>query len=297
MIDFSLWDSRWDTEWPSTILRLLPELPPEDREALPLWFSFYPLLLPNVATSPQAETFFQLKGPWRLAGEEDASHYFLYAHPWWPAAKKATVDFRGSLEETLRATAARIDAPAPHRLTLACVLVMTLRQCDSDFLSRPTLPAAAPQRARLQSGASLLSRFLGRPSSHKVYFSGTHFPILEGQEITTAAGEDKRPYHERDPRCYAGLGPIPVDCRSGSCGTCWVGILNGRERLDPIGEFERKRMEYFGYFDSGFADADSTHPRLRLACQAKTSGDIEIVIPPWNGVFGQTRRLKEIRSS
>jgi ferredoxin len=287
--------SLFDLDWPSTLIGLLPEIPTEDREALPLWFSFYPLLLTGLAPDARLEAFYQLKGKWSLAGQEDTSHYFLYAHPWWGAAKKAPIQWRTTLEDSLRATAAGIEAPAEHRLTLACLLLMTLRQSGPSFLDRSAASSQAPKRARLRSGGGFLSGWLGRPKSHSVHFGGASFPILEGQEITTAAGEDKRPYHERDERCYEGLGPIPVDCRSGSCGTCWVGILQGRERLDPIGDFERKRMEYFGYFDAGFAEADSTHPRIRLACQAKASGDIEIVIPPWNGVFGLTRRTKELR--
>ncbi len=286
---------QFDPEWPSTLTRLLPEIAIEDHEALPLWFSFYSLLLTGLAPDARLEAFYQLKGNWKLAGQEDTSHYFLYAHPWWGAAKKAPAQLRTTLEESLRATAVGIDAPAQHRLTLACVLLMTLRQAGPDFLTRTPKATSAPRRAKLRSGGGLLSSLLGRPKRHTVHFGESSFPILDDQEITTAAGEDKRPYHERDERCYAGLGPIPVDCRSGSCGTCWVGILQGRERLDPIGDFERKRIEYFGYFDAGFAEADSTHPRLRLACQAKASGDIEIVIPPWNGVFGLTRRTKEVR--
>jgi ferredoxin len=289
--------SQFDPEWPNTLTGLLLEIPVEDREALPLWFSFYPLLLTGLAPDAKLEAFYQLKGKWSLAGQEDTSHYFLYAHPWWDAAKKAPLQTAPSLELTLRAVAAGIDAPSQHRLTLACLLLMTLRQAGPKFLSQAAPSGPPPPRARLRSGGGLLSTLLGRPKRHSVHFGNSSFPILEGQEITTAAGEDKRPYHENDNRCYEGLGPIPVDCRSGSCGTCWVGILQGRERLDPIGDFERKRMEYFGYFDAGFAEAGSTHPRLRLACQAKAAGDIEIVIPPWNGVFGLTRRTKELRPS
>ncbi len=287
--------SQYDHEWPSTLVALLPEIPLGDREALPLWFAFYPLLLTGLAPDAQAEGFFQLKGHWRLAGQEDTSHYFLYAHEFWAAAKKAPLVLETTLAATLRATAAQIGAPPEHRLALACLLLMTFRQCGPGFLARPVSPATKPHRASLSAKPGLLSRLFAKPPAHRVHFHGKDFPILEGQEITTAAEQDKRPYHEADPRCYAGMGPIPVDCRSGSCGTCWVGVLSGRERLDPIGEFERKRMEYFGYFDSGFAEADSTHPRLRLACQAKASGNVEIVIPPWNGVFGLSRRTKEVR--
>jgi ferredoxin len=287
--------SQYDLEWPSTLVALLPEIPLGDREALPIWFSLYPLLLTALAPDAQAEGFFQLKGKWGLAGQEDTSHYFFYAHEFWAAVKIAPIHLESSLQATLYVTARGMDAPAEHRLTLACLLLMTLRQCGPEFLDRTAKQGKRPERAKLDVKPSLLSRLLAKPVAHRVYFEGKHFQILDEQEITTAAEKDKGPYHEADPRCYEGMGPIPVDCRSGSCGTCWVGVLGGRERLDPIGEFERKRMEYFGYFDAGFADAASDHPRIRLACQAKASGNVEIVIPPWNGVFGLSRRTKEVR--
>jgi hypothetical protein len=52
-------------------------------------------------------------------------------------------------------------------------------------------------------------------------------------------------------------------------------------------------MEYFGYWDGGFGEEDTAHPRVRLACQAKAFGNVSLVIPPWNGVFGKVRREKE----
>ena len=40
-------------------------------------------------------------------------------------------------------------------------------------------------------------------------------------------------------------------------------------------------MKVFGY-----EQPDDPKPFLRLACQAKAFGNATIVIPPWNGVFG-----------
>jgi uncharacterized 2Fe-2S/4Fe-4S cluster protein (DUF4445 family) len=41
-------------------------------------------------------------------------------------------------------------------------------------------------------------------------------------------------------------------------------------------------MKVFGY-----KQPDDEKPFLRLACQAKAFGNVTIVIPPWNGVFGK----------
>jgi ferredoxin len=107
------------------------------------------------------------------------------------------------------------------------------------------------------------------------------FTLIDGQEIATAAQTDKRDYHSRDRRCTPREGPIPVECRAASCGTCWVGVLGGADKLSPVNDRdERRRMKVFGYLDS----ADE-RPVVRLACQARAHGAVSIVIPPWNGVF------------
>ena len=108
------------------------------------------------------------------------------------------------------------------------------------------------------------------------------FTAIDGQELATAAQTDKRDYRSRDGRCIPDEGPIPVECRAASCGTCWVGVLGGAEKLSPVVDRdERARMRVFGYVDT----ADE-RPLIRLACQARAGGAVSIVIPPWNGIIG-----------
>src|SRR5262249_53711584 len=111
------------------------------------------------------------------------------------------------------------------------------------------------------------------------------FELISTQHLTTAAALDKRDWHARDSRCITGEGPIPVECRSASCGTCWVGILAGGEKLSPVQNLESRRIKEFGYIDT-----DESGPLIRLACQAQATGNVTIVIPPWNGVFGKYLR-------
>ena len=75
---------------------------------------------------------------------------------------------------------------------------------------------------------------------------------------------------------------MPVECTAASCGTCWVGVIAGQEKLSPVARRERRQMKVFGYNQP----ADDT-PFIRLACQARAMGNATIVIPPWNGVFGK----------
>jgi ferredoxin len=107
------------------------------------------------------------------------------------------------------------------------------------------------------------------------------FALTNQAELATASALDQtQNWKERDERCWEGV--IPVECRSASCGTCWVGVLAGEEKLSEVQRLERKQMKIFGY-----NQPDEAKPFLRLACQAKAHGNVSIVIPAWNGVFGK----------
>ena len=114
------------------------------------------------------------------------------------------------------------------------------------------------------------------------------FRAVDSQEVASAAATDKRAWHEQDPRCTVDEGPIPVQCRSASCGTCWVGVLGGAEKLSETDWRERKMMPLFGYIET-----DEPRPLIRLSCQARAEGAVSVVIPPWNGYFG--KYLKRVR--
>ena len=107
---------------------------------------------------------------------------------------------------------------------------------------------------------------------------------MNDQEIAGAsAGDRSRNWQEQDERCWEGV--VPVECLSASCGTCWVGVLGGEEKLSEVSRRERRSMKVFGY-----NQPETEKPFLRLACQAKATGNATIVIPPWNGVFGKKVR-------
>lgn len=58
--------------------------------------------------------------------------------------------------------------------------------------------------------------------------------------------------------CDEVLAPIPFSCRSASCGTCQVEILEGAELLEAPSELERELLELLGGPENN-----------RLACQAR----------------------------
>jgi hypothetical protein len=59
-------------------------------------------------------------------------------------------------------------------------------------------------------------------------------------------------------------------------------VLGGQEKLTEVKPRERRAMQVFGY-----NQPEGEKPFLRLACQARAEGNVTIVIPPWNGVFGK----------
>lgn len=58
--------------------------------------------------------------------------------------------------------------------------------------------------------------------------------------------------------CDHVLAPIPFSCRSASCGTCHIEVLEGDQLLEPPGEEE-----------SDLLDLLDNPPTGRLACQAR----------------------------
>ncbi len=121
---------------------------------------------------------------------------------------------------------------------------------------------------------------LGRPARHDARFderrADAAFAVVGSQHLTTAAAADTRPYETR--RGYSQDGPIPAQCRSGSCGTCWIGVLGGADLLSEVDDIERRRL-----VECGYDDVTTARPFIRLACMARASGNVTFVIPPWNG--------------
>lgn len=297
--------------WRRAVETLVTEIHPIDQNATRIWFTFYPLDLHLAieAAGDGAVRQFGLMGRWRLADQIDASHRFLYGHRYWPQVKSAVQSFEGPfgpLPALVAAVAdqatrtARVDRD--QLIGPVAIGLMTLRQVG------PAALAAAPGTVHLSAEArrrslhqilherarddwqGLFGFLRGLKKRWTVTFDeadpAATFTVIHGQEIATAAQTDKRDYRSGDPRCIPGEGPIPVECRAASCGTCWVGVIGGAEKLSPVSERdEGRRMRVFGY-----ADTSELQPLLRLACQAKAFGAVSIVIPPWNGMFGKVRQ-------
>jgi ferredoxin len=306
--------------WDETLRRLLSAIHDVDRAATEIWFHFYPLVIARALRSSDDRAFIVrklwLQGSPDLADHFNTSHVFLYGHRYWPLVAAAINSDLSSgsapasldLASVIREIAGRIarQAHVEDALTIgiSAVGLMTLQQIGVETFTRKAVEARVqipradvaktPEqvlkaRAR-DKGQGWLGFLKGVRREHPVTFDehdpAARFVAIETQHLTTAAANDRRHYRAQDARCHEG--PIPVQCRSASCGTCWIGVLGGRERLLPVDARERQRLREFGYDES-----DEPQPLIRLACMAQVMGPVSIVIPPYNGIFGKYRRLQE----
>lgn len=296
--------------WERILQALSPSIHEVDKNATRIWFHFFPLSLARALASAedqeQLARKLQLQGKYRLADNIDSSHRFLYGHRYWPQVKAevsalassgvpSSLELASQIREVARRVAKQVDAPESLLTGISAVAFMTLQQAGaSAFKAAPGKVEKADGRSpeqvlreRARDDSQGLFGFLkGARKEWTVTFdekdSDARFKLIHTQELTTAAANDKRDYTKRDPRCIPGGGPIPIECRSAACGTCWVGVLGGAEKLSDVSRLEGSRIKTFGYIDT-----DDPKPLIRLACMAQAHGSASIVIPPWNGVFGK----------
>lgn len=313
-IDFvSTLAERTQSDWDQAVEEVLPSAHPVDREATRIWFRFWPLRLcrefEKSSDPEQTAKDLELDGRFQLKDQIDTSVTFFYGSRYWPQAKEAVLAIAAdpgpdgaSLSQLMRraadraASAASVDASL--LIGVSAAAWMTLRQCGLDVLASAA-DAAAPSpfgnrspeqvlKARQRTSGGVFDFLKGASRVFRVTWNEGEkegFPARNGQDLSWAAAGDKRDYTSLDPRRLEG--PIPAQCRSAACGYCWVGILQGKENLSQVTEFERRRLDYFGYRTRG-AEPQS-QPSIRLACQAKCQGDVTVVVPPWNGVLDGKR--------
>jgi len=296
--------------WSATLTTLLRSIHEVDRNATQIWFAFYPLsLFQALEQSDDPETLAQrllLQGKYYLKDQIDSSHTFLYGHRYWPEVKAAVQKHASLISDNplsdqilsvaqQAAKAAKVDESLVIGITE--VAFMTIRQVGlAAFEAAPGKMLIDKKHAR-KSPADVLRERAVDDSQGFFSFLKTvdkkwtvtydenddraKYRLNHIQDLAWGAADDRtRNWREVDPRRVEG--PIPVECRSASCGTCWVGVLGGAEKLTDVAAREGKKIKEFGYVDTSEAK-----PLIRLACQAQAQGAVSIVIPPWNGVFGK----------
>jgi ferredoxin len=302
-----------EESWSATLTTLLRSIHEVDRNGTQIWFSFYPLsLFQALEQSSDPETLRQrllMQGTYYLKDQVDSSHTFLYGHRYCPDVKSVVqkharefseADTRSLTDQILGvaqqvAAGAKVDQSLVIGIT--AVAFMTIRQAGlAAFEAAPGAMLVDKKHARKSPADVLRERavddsqgFLSFLKTVDKKWTVTYdenddrakYRLNHMQDLAWgAAGDRSRNWRELDPRRVEG--PIPVECRSASCGTCWVGVLGGAEKLSDVAAREGKKIKEFGYIETAEAK-----PLIRLACQAQAQGAVSIVIPPWNGVFGK----------
>ena len=312
MTSFDNFLAKHDEEaWSATLTTLLRSIHEVDQNATQIWFAFYPLaLFQALAAAEDPEKLRQqllMQGTYALKDQIDSSHKFLYGHRYWPEVKKAvekharSSSSETSLADRILAVADDVsrEVKADRSLTvgITAVAFMTIQQVGLEaFEAAPGKMTIDREHVRRSPEQVLRERakddsqgVLGFLRTVNKKWTVTYdenddrakYRMNHVQDLAWGAAEDRsRNWREIDPRRVEG--PIPVECRSASCGTCWVGVLGGAEKLSDVAAREGKKIKEFGYIDTS-----EPKPLIRLACQAQTHGAVSIVIPPWNGVFGK----------
>jgi ferredoxin len=302
-----------EESWSATLTTLLRSIHEVDRNATQIWFSFYPLsLFQAFEQSDDPETLSQrllMQGKYFLKDQIDSSHAFLYGHRYWPEVKNTVqkharafspADNRSLTDQILSvaqqvAGQAKVDQSLVIGIT--AIAFMTIRQAGlAAFEAAPGQMQIDKKHARKSPSDVLRERAVDDSQGFFSFLKTVDkkwtvtydenderakYRLNNLQDLAWGAADDRsRNWRELDPRRVEG--PIPVECRSASCGTCWVGVLGGAEKLSDVAAREGKKIKEFGYIDTAEAK-----PLIRLACQAQAQGAVSIVIPPWNGVFGK----------
>lgn len=318
--EFETYLNQHDEEaWAATLTTLLRSIHEVDKTATQIWFSFYPLsLLRAIEAAPDPERLVAqllIQGNYRLSNQVDSSHKFLYGHRYWPEVKKTVealaenfgAEPGGQLADQILKTAAvvagKLKVDQSLTVGITAVAFMTLTQVGlADFKAAKGEMLLESKFAKKQPDQILRDRAVDDSQglfsflktvdkkwtvTHDENDGRAKYKLNHQQDLAWGAADDQtRNWRELDPRRIEG--PIPVECRSASCGTCWVGILGGSEKLSDVAVREGKKIKEFGYIDTV-----EPKPLIRLACQAQALGAVSIVIPPWNGVFGKYLKSRQ----
>ena len=293
--------------WDRTVEEILPALHEVDRLPLKIWFAWWPIKLgEGLSRAPDLDVLerdWQLEGQFSLADQLPQTIQIFYAAFCWQEVARSTLewaqadgeppqtDLSNLLMDRAKEVARLAKIDVGLVLPLQAVAFMALRQVGSQPLRkgwsaarRSLTPAKLFDQRQREPRAGIFSFLRNADRQHSVCFdevSGDRFKAYQDQDLSMASAMDTRDHTVRDPRCTEG--PIPFQCRSGFCGSCWIGVIGGKERLASITEYEKKRLRYFGYMSA--QEEPGTHPPIRLACQAACQGSVTILVPPWNGVL------------
>ncbi len=251
-------------DWLAAVESLVPSIHAVDRNATQIWFRFYPLsLFRNLQAAEDLDKAlhgFAILGNYALQTQIDTSHHFMYGHRFWKTVK-AAIEAEASVFEAKDIALAdeikQLAAMAAEKLKVDASLVVGITAVGMMTLNQVGLEAFKAAAGEVEKPKGLLSKspdqivkaraeddsqgLFGFLKTVNKKFSITYnenkgdakFPITNDQEIAGASALDRsQNWQEKDSRCWEG--PVPVECLSASCGTCWIGVIAGQEKLSPV---------------------------------------------------------------
>jgi len=230
-----------ETDWLAALDELLPCIHEVDKNAVQIWFRFYPLSLKRFidAAEDREATLHGLamQGVFELKDQIDSSHHFLYGHRYWKTVKAAIeaeadvfTDQSHDLKEEVKQIGMLVaeKLKVDRQLVNAIVLVglMTLNQVGLEAFNAATSEVEKPSGVMTKSPDAIVAE-RAKDDSQGVFgflktvnkkFSVTYiaanssgkFPLLNEQEITAASANDRsQDWQSLDSRCWEG--PVPVE--------------------------------------------------------------------------------------
>ena len=234
-----------ESEWLAAVDELLPSVHEVDRNAVQIWFRFFPLSLFRYLQSAEdrdaAVLEFAMLGNFDLSEQIDTSHHFLFGHRLWKVVK-AAVEAEAAVFETAPASLAeeirqiaemiaeKIKVDVSLVVGITAVAMMTLNQAGLEAFKNAAGEIEKPQglmarkpdqivRERAKDDSQGLLGFLKTVNkTFSVNYTGENaegkFQVLDNEEIASAAARDRSEnWREQDDRCIEGV--IPVECRLG----------------------------------------------------------------------------------
>jgi ferredoxin len=94
--------------------------------------------------------------------------------------------------------------------------------------------------------------------------------VFEGNDLGPAVSADVEEGGRVLDVCDAAHAPVLFSCRSATCGTCRIDVIEGGDLLDAPGQDERFVLELF-----------ESPPTCRLACQAAFRPGLGLIRIRW----------------
>ncbi|MEE8161684.1 MAG: hypothetical protein V3T61_08615, partial [Acidobacteriota bacterium] len=216
-----------EESWEKTLDALLPLIHPVDQDATRIWFAFWPLRLYHVLNQSedldQRVQTLEMEGRYWLKEQLDSSLRFLFAFQYWSPVKAAVRSFAESLtsrddsletqiREVAKTLASDLKVPESHLIGITAAAFMARQQIGRSALATASAEAAVRRssadrflRAQVKKRGRLFGFLKTVNSKHAVVFDERNkecrFQAINGQDISMAAGMDRRDYQSADLRC------------------------------------------------------------------------------------------------